>query len=173
MNPIRFRGTVPAGLAGEENPSIRQLICMPPRVFFAMSRSAWITVSALPADSCRIRSPPHCAGSRSSLGNDVIGVRCAGRAAASPYRSSNNVEPTPNVTVSPSGTTVGPRTPESDGGPSIPTGGGVPPAVRNRARSVTVWNRPASSARFAAVAPNETTAVARDGAGRMPAWYFP
>ena len=48
MNPIRFRGTVPVGRAGEENPSIRQLICMPPRVFFAMSRSAWITVSALP-----------------------------------------------------------------------------------------------------------------------------
>jgi len=107
------------------------------------------------------------------LGNDVIGVRCTGRTAASPYRSSNSVEPTPNVTVSPSGTTVGPSTPESDGGPSIPTGGGVPPAVRKRARSVTVWNRSVSSARFAAVASNDTTAVARDDSGRMPAWYFP
>jgi hypothetical protein len=84
MNPIRFRGTVPAGRAGDVKPSIRQLTCMPPRVFLAMSRSAWITVSALPADSCRIRSPPHWAGSRSSLGNAVIGTSRAGRTAASP-----------------------------------------------------------------------------------------
>ena len=45
MNPSMLRGTVPAGLAGEENPSIRQFACMPPRVFFAMSRSACTTVS--------------------------------------------------------------------------------------------------------------------------------
>ncbi len=138
MNPIRFRGTVPAGRAGLVNPSIRQLICMPPRVFFAMSRSACRTVSALPALSCRIRSPPVWAGSRSSLGNDCIGVSRSGSWLASPYRSSNSVDPTPKVTVSPSGTTVGPSTPESDGGPSMPTGGGVPPAVRNLAREVIV-----------------------------------
>ena len=70
MNPIRFRGTVPVGRGGLAKPSIRQLTCMPPRVFLAMSRSACRTVSAFPALSCRIRSPPHWAGSRSSLGND-------------------------------------------------------------------------------------------------------
>ena len=68
--------------------------------------------------------------------------------------------------MSPSGTTVGPSTPESDGGPPMPTGGGVPPAVRNRARSVTVWNRSVSEARSSAVTSNETTAVAGVGAGQ-------
>ncbi len=173
MNPSMFLGAVPAGRAGEANPSIRQLACMPPRVFLAMSRSACITVSAFPALSWRIRSPPHCAWSRLSLGNDVIGIRRAGCRAASPYLSSKSVEPTPNVTVSPSGTTVGPSTPESAGGPPMPTAGGVPPAVRNRARSVTVWNRSTRSARLSAVASNDTTVVAFDGAGRMPAWCFP
>ena len=138
MNPSWLRGTVPAGRAGLAKPSIRHFTCMPPRVFFAMSRRACSTTSVCPAVSCRMRSPPHCAWSRLSLGNEFIGVRCAGRRDASPYRSSNSVEPTPNVTVSPSGTTAGPRVPESDDGPPMPTGGGVPPAVRNRARSVTV-----------------------------------
>ena len=41
------------------------------------------------------------------------------------------------MTVRPSGATVGPSTPESDGGSPMPSGGGVPPAVRNRARSVS------------------------------------
>ncbi len=173
MNPIRLRGTVPDGRAGEQKPSIRQFACMPPRVLLAMSRSACTTVSGLPALSCRIRSPPHWAGSRLSFGNDGIGTRCAGRRDASPYRSSNSVEPTPNVTVSPFGVTVGPSTPESDGGPPMPTTGGVPPAVRNRARSVTVWNSSTRSARLCAVALNDTTAVAVDGLGRMPAWYLP
>ncbi len=107
------------------------------------------------------------------MGNDVIGTRWAGCRDASPYRSSKSVEPTPNVTVSPFGVTVGPSTPESDGGPPMPTTGGVPPAVRNRARSVTVWNSSTRSARLCAVALNDTTAVAGDGLGRMPAWYFP
>src|SRR6185312_4035437 len=173
MNPSRFRGTVPAGRAGEANPSIRQLICMPPRVFLAMSRSACSTVSIDPALSWTIRSPPHCAGSRLSLGNDVIVVSRAGRADASPYRSSNSVAPTPSVTVSPSGSTVGPSTPESDGGPLMPTGGGVPPAVRNLARSVSVWNRSVSEAWSSAVTSNETTAVTGVGPGRMPAWCLP
>jgi hypothetical protein len=75
MNPIRFLGTVPAGRAGDAKPSIRQFACMPPRVLLAMSRSACTTVSACPALSCRIRSPPHCAWSRLSLGNATIGVR--------------------------------------------------------------------------------------------------
>lgn len=107
------------------------------------------------------------------MGKDVIVVRRGGRAAASPKRSSNSVAPTPNVTVSPSGSTVGPSTPESDDGPLMPTGGGVPPAVRKRARSVTVWNRSRSEALSSAVTSNDTTAVARAGAGRMPAWYLP
>ncbi len=55
----------------------------------------------------------------------------------------------------------------------MPTGGGVPPAVRNLARSVTVWNRSVSEARSVAVTSNDTTAVAGVGAGRMPAWYLP
>src|SRR6202035_979528 len=76
-------------------------------------------------------------------------------------------------TVSPSGTTVGPSTPESDGGPPMPTGGGVPPTVRNLARSVTVWNSSVSEARSSAVTSNETTAVAGVGVGRMPAWCLP
>lgn len=107
------------------------------------------------------------------MGKDVIVVRRGGRAAASPKRSSNSVAPTPNVTVSPSGSTVGPSTPESDDGPLMPTGGGVLPAVRKRARSVTVWNRSRSEALSSAVTSNDTTAVARAGAGRMPAWYLP
>jgi len=52
-------------------------------------------------------------------------------------------------------------------------GGGVPPAVRNLARAVIVWNSSASSPRPAAVALNAITAVWFCGWGRMPAWYFP
>jgi hypothetical protein len=55
----------------------------------------------------------------------------------------------------------------------MPTGGGVPPAVRNLARSVIVRNRSVSSARPSAVALNEITAVWRCDRGRMPAWYLP
>ena len=83
------------------------------------------------------------------------------------------MDPTPTVTVRPSGTTDGPSTPESDGGAPMPTGGGVPPAVRNLARSVIVRNRSVSSARPSAVALNEITAVWRCDCGRMPAWYLP
>ncbi len=39
-------------------PSIRQRICIPPRVCFARSRNAWIAVSALPAQIWTSRSPP-------------------------------------------------------------------------------------------------------------------
>jgi hypothetical protein len=83
------------------------------------------------------------------------------------------VEPTPTVTVRPSGATVGPSTPESDGGAPMPAGGGVPPAVRNLARAVIVRNRSVSSARPSAVALNEITAVCRCACGRIPAWYRP
>ena len=55
----------------------------------------------------------------------------------------------------------------------MPTGGGVPPAVRNRARSVIVRSRSVSSARPSAVTLNETTTVCRCGWGRMPAWCRP
>ena len=55
----------------------------------------------------------------------------------------------------------------------MPTGGGVPPAVRNLARAVIVWNRSISSPRPSAVALNAITAVWRCGCGRMPAWYLP
>ena len=74
MKPMRFRGVVPAGRAGLANPSIRHSTCMPPRVCWAMSRSACRTVSWLPALSCRLRSPPHCAGSRRVVGEG--GHRC-------------------------------------------------------------------------------------------------
>ena len=76
--------------------------------------------------------------------------------------------------MSPSGTTVGPSTPESDGGPPMPTGGGVPPAVRNRARSVTVWN---SSVSADLVVRRHVERDHRGGrraaSGRMPAWCLP
>ena len=107
---------------------------MAPRVCRVMSRSACSTVSLCPALSWTTRSPPTCAGSSSSSGNVRIGVSLPGLPAASPYRSSNRVEPTPTVTVSPSGTTFGPSVPESDGGAPMPTGAGGPPVVRNRAR---------------------------------------
>ena len=172
LNPIRLRG-VPAGRGGLEKPSMRHSGCITPRVCRVRSRSACSTVSVLPALSCTLRSPPHCAGSRSSLGKVRIAVSPAGLRAASPYRSSNREAPTPTVIVSPSGTTVGPSTPESAGGAPIPSGGGVPPAVRKRARSVSVASRPASSARLAAVTVKAVTMVRRAGLARMPGWCGP
>ena len=79
------------------------------------------------------------------VGERVIAMRPAGLRVARPYRSSNRVDPTPTVTVRPSGTTVGPSIPESDGGPPIPTCGGTPPVVRKRARAVRVRSRSVSS----------------------------
>ncbi len=96
-----------------------------------------------------------------------------GRLPPRPNRSSNSVEPTPTVTVSPSATTVGPSTPESDGGALIPVGGGVPPAVRNLALAVIVRSRSVSSARLSAVTLNETTAVCRDGGRPIADWCRP
>ena len=52
----------------------------------------------------------------------------------------------------------------------MPTGGGVPPAVRNLARAVIVWKSSTSSPRPSAVASNAITAVCRFGWGKMPAW---
>ncbi len=49
----------------------------------------------------------------------------------------------------------------------------MPPAVRKRARSVTVWSNAVSEALSAAVTSKDTTAVAREGGGRMPAWCLP
>ncbi len=105
--------------------------------------------------------------------NVRIAVSPAGLRLARPYRSSNREAPTPTVIVSPSGTTLGPSTPESAGGAPIPSGGGVPPAVRKRARAVSVANRPASSARPAAVTVKATTMVRRAGLARMPGWCRP
>ena len=54
------------------------------------------------------------------------------------------------MTVSPSAGTTGPSTSLSDGGWLTPRLGGMPPAVRNRARSVIVCSRPARAALSAA-----------------------
>src|SRR6185437_4989561 len=76
--------------------------------------------------------------------------------------------------VSPSAGTTGPRTSLSAGGWLIPRLGGVPPAVRNRARVVTVCSRSASDALPSAVESKAATQVAAclpDGPGvRMPDW---
>ena len=54
-----------------------------------------------------------------------------------------------------------------------PAGVGIPPAVRKRERSVSVWSRSASSPRFPAVTSKASAMVCRCGGGRMPAWYTP
>ena len=61
--------------------------------------------------------------------------------------------------VSPSAGTVGPSVPLSDGGAPVPRLAGVPPAVRNRARSVSVRS---SSRELAPVLGDD---VERDEAG--------
>ncbi len=55
----------------------------------------------------------------------------------------------------------------------MPTCGGIPPAVRKRARAVMVRSRSVSSPRPSAVTLNESMIVWRCGLGRMPAWYRP
>lgn len=130
-------------------------------------------MSVLPAESWMLRSPPHWAGSRSSLGNGSMGVRRAGLREPRPNRSSNREAPTPTMTVSPSGTTVAPRIPESDGGPVAPAGTGVPPEVRKRERVVRVRSRSVSSPRFSEVMSKASTMLCRCGGGRMPAWCTP
>ena len=104
-------------------------------------------------------SPARRAGSRWSFGNVRIGVSTTRQRAVSPYRSSKSEAPTPTVTVNPSAGTSGPSTPESVGGAPIPASGGVPPAVRNRIRSVRVRNRSVSSPRSAASRSSATSAA--------------
>ena len=107
------------------------------------------------------------------MGNGLIAVRCAGLRSARPKRPSNNEAPTPTVTVRPSGTTVGPRIPESEGGAPAPVGVGIPPVARKRERSVRVWSRLSTSLRFPAVTSKASTRVCRCGGGKMPVWYVP
>src|SRR5487761_879949 len=150
---------------------------MPPRVCLVRSLTAWWIVSGWFAQNCTSRSPCSHAGSGESFGNAIIGVSFSGLAAAIPYRSSNSVDPTDTVTVSPSAGTTGPRTSLSDGGWLMPRLGGVPPAVRNRALVVTVWSRPASAALSAVIeskAATQVNACLPDGPGvRTPDWRAP
>ena len=132
---------------------------MPPRVCLVMSLIAWWIVSGWLAQNWSSRSPPSQAGSSESFGKAVIGVSLPGLTDASPYRSSNSVEPTDSVAVRPSAGITGPSTSLSDGGWLTPRLTGVPPAVRNRARVVMVCIRSASSALPDAIASNDATQV--------------
>jgi hypothetical protein len=136
LNPSRFR-EVPAGRGGELYPSIFQRGAMPPRVCLVMSLIAWWIVSGWLAHSWTSRSPCSQAGSSASFGKTRIGVSFSGLRLARPYLPSNRLDPTDSVTVSPSAGTLGPSTSVSDGGWPTPRSGGVPPAVRNRARLVS------------------------------------
>ena len=106
-----------------------------------------------------------------------IGVSFSGLLAARPYLSSNRLEPTDSVTVSPSAGTLGPSTSLSDGGWLTPRSGGVPPDVRNRARPVSVRSRSVSPALSPAVESNAATQVngclAAGSGVRIPAWRAP
>src|SRR3984893_6258324 len=150
---------------------------MPPRVCLARSLIAWWTVSWWFALNCTSRSPCSHAGSGESFGKAVIGLSFSGLAALIPYRSSNSVDPTDTVTVSPSAGTTGPRMSLSDGGWLTPRLGGVPPLVRNRALVVTVCSRSASAALSAAIeskAATQVDACLPDGPGvSTPDWLVP
>src|ERR1700678_2929895 len=142
-----------------------------------MSLIAWWIVSGWLAHSCSRMSPPRYAGSSESFGKASIGVSLLGLTAASPYRSSNSVEPTDSVAVRPSAGITGPSTSLSDGGWLTPRLTGVPPAVRNRARAVMVCIRSASSALLDAIASKDATQVNAcfsDGPGvSTPDWRAP
>ena len=150
---------------------------MPPRVCLVRSLIAWWIVSGWLAQNCTSRSPCSHAGSGESFGKAVIGLSFSGLAALIPYRSSNSVDPTDMVTVSPSAGTTGPRTSLSDGGWPMPRLGGVPPAVRNRALVVIVCSRSARAALSDAIeskAATQVNACLADGPGvSMPDWLRP
>ena len=107
MNPMRFRGTVPAGPGGADEP-------VDPPVPACRRGCSWRCRAARAAPCPRTRRSAGGPGRRRTApgqgrrwGTAVIAVSLAGSRAASPNRSSNSVDPTPNVTVSPSGTTSG------------------------------------------------------------------
>ena len=142
-----------------------------------MSLIVWWIVSGWLAHSWTSRSPCSQAGSSESLGKVRIGVSFSGLRAARPYLSSNRLDPTDSVTVSPSAGTLGPSTSLSDGGWLTPRSGGVPPDVRNRARPVSVRSRSVSPALSPAVESNAATQVngclAAGSGVRIPAWRAP
>ena len=98
-----------------------------------------------------------------------------GSACATRARSARRTAgcPTPTVIVSPSAGTTGPSVPLSDGGAPVPRLRGTPPAVRNRARSVSVRSSSPSARRSAAVTSNTAKQAAGGGGETIPAWCRP
>jgi hypothetical protein len=162
-----------AGAWGGTLPSCFQRTSNRSGRFFTMSRRAWMLVSVVLEQNCRLRSPWQQSASSASLGKPTMRLSRLGLAPARPKRSSNSDSPTETVMVRLSGVTTGPRIPESSGGSFVSTWATGPPCIKNAMRSLSVRNSRSRSSRSLASTSNDTSMPDAGRGVTMPVWCLP